>query len=57
MKHLQYWFNQIVGMAQVEDERQALAREIYGPRCFTEAHLALPACWRRPTRIIIGRYR
>lgn len=54
MKRLQHWFDQIVGIAQIEEERRALAREIYETRRFSESTLALPACWRRPRRINSG---
>ena len=57
MKRLQQWFDQIVGFSSMEEERRALAREIYGTRRFTETTLALPACWRRSPRIVSGRAR
>ena len=57
MKRLQHWFDQIVGIAQIEEERRTLAREIYGTRRFSESTLALPACWRRPSRIIASNLR
>lgn len=57
MKHLQYWFDQIVGIAQIEEERRALARQIYGQPQRCEASLALPACWRRTARIVPASHR
>lgn len=57
MKRLQQWFDQIVGIASIEEERRALAREIYGKRHFNENSLALPACWRRPSRIVSSHIR
>ena len=57
MKRLQYWFDQIVGMASIEEERRALARQIYDSHRFSDANLALPACWRRSPRIVLGNKR
>ena len=57
MKRLQHWFDQIVGIASIEEERRALAHQIYGTRRFTDSTLALPACWRRSPRIILGNKR
>ena len=53
MKRLQHWFDQIVGIASIEEERRALAHQIYGTRRFTDSTLALPACWRRSPRIVL----
>lgn len=57
MKRLQHWFDQIVGIAHIEDERRALAREIFNTHRFSEPSLALPACWRRSPRIILQHIR
>jgi hypothetical protein len=56
MKRLQHWFDQIIGIALIEEERRALAREIFSQRTLSES-LALPACWRRSPRIVIGHLR
>ena len=57
MKRLQHWFDQIVGIASIEEERRALAQQIYGCHRFTDASLTLPACWRRSPRIVLGNKR
>lgn len=53
MKRLQHWFDQIVGIAQIEEEHRARAREIFGSQGICESALALPACWRRSSRVVL----
>jgi hypothetical protein len=54
MQRLQYWFDQIIGIAQLEEERRAFAREVFSTRRISEETLALPACWRRAPKISLS---
>ena len=53
MKRLQHWIDQIVGIAHIEDERRARAREIFCNHRLADESLTLPACWRRSPRIVL----
>ncbi len=51
MKQLQKWFEHIAGVTREEQERQALARQIFGQPRHDITQLQMPACWRRKARI------
>ena len=53
MKQLQKWFEQIAGVNREEQERQALARQIFGKPVHDITLLQKPACWRRKARIAL----
>lgn len=57
MDRIQRWFDQIVGIAQDEEARRAFAREVFGTPQINVAALELPACWRRPARVVRARGR
>jgi hypothetical protein len=51
MDRIQNWFDQIMGIAQIEQGQRARAREIFGPARMSLAGLETPACWRRTLRV------
>jgi len=54
MKHIQAWFERIVGISRDEAARLARARAIFTTSGANLADLQLPACWRRPVRVRTG---
>lgn len=51
MDRIQNWFDQIMGIAQIEQGQRDRAREIFGPARMNLAGLETPACWRRTLRV------
>lgn len=51
MDRIQNWFDQIMGIAQIEQGQRDRAREIFSPSRGNLAGLETPACWRRTARI------
>lgn len=51
MNRIQKIFDLIAGVSQIENERIARARQIFGHRGHDVAALAKPACWRRKPRV------
>jgi hypothetical protein len=51
MKRIQKWFEVIAGISQEEQDRWALAQEIFGRAGTDMSALKKPACWRRQVRI------
>ena len=55
MKRIQKWFEVIAGISQEEQDRWALAQEIFGRTGAGVgadlSALKIPACWRRQVRI------
>jgi hypothetical protein len=47
MNRIQKWFEQIAGAPRGDQQRWALAREIYGSQRTDVSALQKPACWRR----------
>lgn len=50
MNRIQNWFDQIMGIAQIEQGQRDRAREIFSPSRMDLAGLETPACWRRTVR-------
>lgn len=59
MNRIQNWFDQIMGIAQIEQRQRDRAREIFSPSRTSLAGLETPACWRRERRVsrVSGRSR
>jgi hypothetical protein len=51
MHHIQNWFDQIMGIAQIEQQQRDRAREIFRTSAASLAGLETPACWRRCGRV------
>jgi len=51
MDRIQNWFDQIMGIAQIEQGQRDRAREIFNPARTSLAGLETPACWRRTPRV------
>ena len=51
MNRIQNWFDQIMGIAQIEQGQRDRAREIFSTSRTSLAGLETPACWRRTTRV------
>jgi hypothetical protein len=51
MNRIQNWFDQIMGIVQIEQEQRERAREIFRPSAASLAGLETPACWRRSARV------
>lgn len=51
MDCIQNWFDQIMGIAQIEQGQRDRAREIFGTTRTSLAGLETPACWRRSARV------
>jgi hypothetical protein len=54
MDRIQNWFDQIMGIAQIEQGQRDRAREIFAPERVSLAGLETPACWRRTARVSRG---
>lgn len=51
MKHLQHWFDLLVGISHDEQARLERARAIFDDHGPDVAALQTPACWRRRNRL------
>jgi len=51
MHRIQNWFDQIMGIAQIEQGLRDRAREVFSPARMNLASLETPACWRRSVRV------
>ena len=51
MHRIQNWFDQIMGIAQIEHVQRERAREIFRHSAVSLAGLDTPACWRRCARV------
>jgi hypothetical protein len=51
MERIQHWFDQIMGIAQIEQQQRDRAREIFCATPLSLARLETPACWRRIARV------
>jgi hypothetical protein len=51
MNRIQNLFDQIMGIAQIEQGQRDRAREIFSPSWRSLASLETPACWRRSCRV------
>lgn len=51
MDRIQNWFDQIMGIAHIEQRQRDRAREIFLGSRMCLAGLETPACWRRPARV------
>lgn len=51
MDRIQNWFDQIMGIAQIEQGQRDRAREVFSPARMNLASLETPACWRRTVRV------
>jgi hypothetical protein len=51
MHRIQNWFDQIMGIVQIEQEQRERAREIFRTSATSLAGLETPACWRRCARV------
>lgn len=51
MNRIQNWFDQLVGIAQLEQGQRNRAREIFSPARMSLSALETPACWRRTARV------
>lgn len=51
MDRIQNWFDQIMGIAQIEQGQRDRAREIFSPARMCLDGLETPACWRRICRV------
>ena len=47
MKHLQKWFDRLLGISEEEQKRLAMAHAIFNDRGPDLSALSKPACWRR----------
>ncbi len=51
MDRIQNWFDQIMGIAQIEQGQRDRARQIFGASSVDLDSLQTPACWRRSARV------
>ena len=51
MDRIQNWFDQIMGIAQIEQGQRDRSREIFSPTRMRLDGLETPACWRRICRV------
>lgn len=51
MNRIQNWFDQIMGITQIDLGQRERVRQIFSVSRTSLAGLDTPACWRRPCRV------